>query len=626
MKLKNFFYLLLALPLAFAACEEDPDVQPVVLKLTSEVTMDFDANGGTGAITYTLENAVEGIKLKATCADEWVKELTPDEQVTFTVVKNETTEARETKIVVSYDKASFEVTVKQAAKAADEGNKDDDNNDEGNKDDDNKDDEGNKDDDNKDEGNKDDENQPGGIVFELVSEPVIEVSHKAATHYVEYKLEDPLKLSKIEFEDTAEWITKLEAEDGEISFKVAANKGEAREAKVVAKYGQKSIEFTVKQKEYVAPEPVITIQYEGDGVKLYHTASTGNLIPYSIEHTVEGGVLTVATDVDWITDVAIDQHITFSVTENEGEERTGIITVTYKTDKYTVEASVKIIQVQNGFDPNKEYGRMRLTKVIAEPIAAYTWKLQLWENDRLKGDMYTNIIVKMTEKNISHINDGTYRVFDGTILPGLNNMNSHYRINVSDINEAITDAELTMEIDKANEKAKFSGKFATNSVVMDFSWDGEVDGFSYEEVVTLDNYTQWSSFTINRDSSGNDDANFVIRGTSSEGSLTLYFDIYEYQYSGYSADVSSGATSEASLAAGTYTVGAFRGKPENKYVKIWYQAEGEKYCCAENCNVNGYALESGEVVVEIVGSQYKVSFNVVDILGQTWVGEAMYSK
>ena len=134
MKLKNFFYLLLALPLAFAACEEDPDVQPVVLKLTSEATMDFDANGGTGAITYTLENAVEGIKLKATCADAWVEDLTAGEQVTFTVVKNETTEARETKIVVSYDKASFEVTVKQAAKAADEGNKDDDNKDEGNKD------------------------------------------------------------------------------------------------------------------------------------------------------------------------------------------------------------------------------------------------------------------------------------------------------------------------------------------------------------------------------------------------------------------------------------------------------------------------------------------------------------
>ena len=120
MKIKNLFYLLLALPLAFAACEETPEPTPnqkeAVLTLTSDAVLNFDAEGGEAEITYTLENAVEGTELTATCEAEWVK-VAAGEKVRVTVEANEG-EAREAKVVVAYGDKNFEVAVKQAAKEA----------------------------------------------------------------------------------------------------------------------------------------------------------------------------------------------------------------------------------------------------------------------------------------------------------------------------------------------------------------------------------------------------------------------------------------------------------------------------------------------------------------------------
>lgn len=127
MRIRNLFYLLLALPLVFAACEPDTPEQNVekkaVLILTSEATMEFTAEGGQGVITYTAKmeevtrtSPVPEPEVKATCEVAWVENLTVAENITFDVAVNEG-EARETKIVVTYSDKSFEVAVKQAAKA-----------------------------------------------------------------------------------------------------------------------------------------------------------------------------------------------------------------------------------------------------------------------------------------------------------------------------------------------------------------------------------------------------------------------------------------------------------------------------------------------------------------------------
>lgn len=124
MKLRNLFYLLLAMPLAFAACEETPEPTPgpgpgpddkePVLTLTSEATLNFGAEGGEGVIAYTLENEVEGTEVTATCNADWVTNITVAENIKFNVAVNEGP-ARDTKVKVAYGAKNFEVAVKQAA-------------------------------------------------------------------------------------------------------------------------------------------------------------------------------------------------------------------------------------------------------------------------------------------------------------------------------------------------------------------------------------------------------------------------------------------------------------------------------------------------------------------------------
>lgn len=119
--MKKLFSILAICALALTSCnkpddEPKPLVKEPVLTLTSEATMSFPAEGGEGAISYTLENGVEGTAVVATCDAEWIGDLTVAETITFSVTANET-EARETKVVVTYDDKSFEVAVKQAAKS-----------------------------------------------------------------------------------------------------------------------------------------------------------------------------------------------------------------------------------------------------------------------------------------------------------------------------------------------------------------------------------------------------------------------------------------------------------------------------------------------------------------------------
>ena len=117
MKLRNLFYLLLAMPLFVAGCSENGEITyPDAINLypTSETTLSFEAQGGRGAITYNLENAPEGAVATAVCNAEWITDLTSGASITFNVAANKG-EARSTKITVVYKTDLFEVAINQAA-------------------------------------------------------------------------------------------------------------------------------------------------------------------------------------------------------------------------------------------------------------------------------------------------------------------------------------------------------------------------------------------------------------------------------------------------------------------------------------------------------------------------------
>ena len=114
--MKKLFLLLSVCLLAFAACEPTNSKTDVnaELTLTSEQLLNFDAAGGSGIITYTLENVKEGTLPTVKSDAEWVTDLTVAETITFNVAANDTTEDRAAIIFVEYDKQNFSVDVKQS--------------------------------------------------------------------------------------------------------------------------------------------------------------------------------------------------------------------------------------------------------------------------------------------------------------------------------------------------------------------------------------------------------------------------------------------------------------------------------------------------------------------------------
>ena len=217
MKLKNLFYLLLAMPLAFAACNETEEPQPQPepekkpsLTLTSDATMAFEAAGGEGTITFVYDfTDVDEAMVNIECAADWI-EVADQIQAyaasfTFAVAENEEAEAREAVVKATIGDLYFEVTVKQ-------------------------------------EGKKE---TPKAPVFELVSEDVMEFGQEQALGTIEFKLENPVAGVEVEAKANAAWVSNVTVKENTIEFVVAANDGAAREGKITATYGMLEFKVTV---------------------------------------------------------------------------------------------------------------------------------------------------------------------------------------------------------------------------------------------------------------------------------------------------------------------------------------------------------------------------------------------
>ena len=551
---------MLALPLAFAACEEPnvdgPDqpqpgdeVKDPVLTLTSFDEINFEAIGGQGEIKYTLENTVEGTILTAACEAEWVADLTVGETVTFTVAANEETEGRETKIVVAYGELSFEVAVKQAGKAE----------------------------------------APKTPEFKLTSDEVMEFGQDSAIGTITFELVNPVAGASVTAKSNAAWVKNFavrEAE-GEIAFEVEANTGAAREAKITATYGMLEFKVTVKQAEYVAPDPELIIDSAND--EFEYEGGNGE-IAFHVKNAVEGVEATATSNVEWIKiGSCTNELVSYEVVLNEVEAvREGVITVVYGD----IEQEVKIKQYFKGYDPNVTYATFNIIEVRATATSSTTWDLILFEEDPILGEMFTRISVKLPEANGFYITEGTYSMADGSILRNNSNVettgNSYYRYNGS--GAAITDATLTMNIDKENEKAHFYGKFNTADGEYTFEWNGAVDGFMYEDLGDA-GITNWSDFYIY---SQWGDCKYIVGEASG-----VKVEFYLHKLGGSASDA---------LAAGTYSVGDWEYETTRDYVE-------------NTSKINNVKLQNGgTITITEVAEGYKFVFDVTDANGTSWKG------
>ncbi len=561
--MKKLFYLLLALPLAFAACENTEEPKPqvekeAVLTLTSEATMEFAAEGGEGVITFTAEwkdvtrnSPVPAPEVEATCAADWVENLTVAENITFTVAANEA-DARETKVVVTYGDKSFEVAVKQAAKG--------------------------------------EEPKPNIPVFEAVT-ATVEYEWNVTMGEVEFKLENPIEGVEVKAKSGAMWISQVQVKENKIVFALAENKGEAREGKITAEYGMlPAIEFTVKQGAYVAPAPVVTIAEES--VALAYDATEGSFT-YTVENPVEGVVAEATTDAQWLSNlVAADGTVSFTTSVNEGFVREATITVTYG------EASDSIVVKQGaaGQDPDLDYYAYGIYTFEVKPRTASVWDIVMSEMHTERGQMFTRITVQLSEDNTGLIPTGEYSTEDGSILVNTSTDNSLSTWRYNSTATDITFCELYVENDLEAHTSYIEGMFQVGNEVYGFSYEGAVDGFMYEELGE-EGVTNWTSFSSRY---AYEDC-YILSGNAEGFTIELY--IHEM-----------GVTSSnhgTAPAVGTYPV------------LNWMFSTSENYCEGTNggSKVNGIYLKSeGEVVIEEAADGYTVTFNVVDSNGTAWKG------
>ena len=555
--MKKLFYLLLALPLAFVACEEpeqgtDKPVEKTPVLNVTETTLDFDAKGGAGVINYTVENAVEGTEVEATCEAAWVTDLTVAETITFNVAANDG-EAREATIVVTYGELSKSVAVKQAAKG--------------------------------------EEPKPNTPVFEAVTSTV-EYEWNTTMGQVEYKLENPIEGVEVKAKSDVMWISQLQAKDGKIIFALAENKGEAREGKITAEYGMlPAIEFTVKQGAYVAPDPVVTITEES--VALAYDATEGSFT-YTVENPVEGVVAVATTDAEWISNLtAADGTVSFTTSVNEGFVREATITVTYG------EASDSIVVKQGAANqnPDLDYYAYGIHTFEAQARTADTWDIIMSELHTERGQMFTRITVKLSEDNTGLIPTGEYSTEDGSILvnSATNNGYSTWRYNSTATD--ITICELYIENDLEAHTSYIEGTFQVGNEVYGFSYEGAVDGFMYEELGE-EGVTNWTSFS----SRYSFEDCYILSGNAEGFTIELY--IHEM-----------GVTKNnhgTVPAVGTYPL------LDRMYSTSENYCEGANNGASK---VNGIYLKSeGQVVIEEVAEGYKVTFDVVDNNGTAWKG------
>ncbi|MBQ5737815.1 MAG: BACON domain-containing protein [Alistipes sp.] len=118
--MRKFIYLLLALPLFIAGCSNDPEtLAPEQLTITLPAKgLTFDAEGGIGAIAYTITNAAEDATVEVTCDADWVTNIKINKNIVFSVLPNDDAE-RSAQMTISYKDQSFTVDIMQVGQVYD---------------------------------------------------------------------------------------------------------------------------------------------------------------------------------------------------------------------------------------------------------------------------------------------------------------------------------------------------------------------------------------------------------------------------------------------------------------------------------------------------------------------------
>ena len=166
----------------------------------------------------------------------------------------------------------------------------------------------------------------------LTSDEVMNFKAEGGQGLIDYTLVNAKEGVEFASECEADWISDFVFGE-DITFVVAENEGEAREAQIVITYAEASMEVTVKQaqksEEPRPTAPAIVISSENP-MEFDMNGGIGT-INYTIENPIAGVSLAAKASADWIANTTVQsEKVVFQVLANKVEEaREGKITLTY---------------------------------------------------------------------------------------------------------------------------------------------------------------------------------------------------------------------------------------------------------------------------------------------------------
>lgn len=419
--------LFVAMSLALTACDKAPveEQKPVKFEVTSEASVEIEAEGGDLVIEYTIENPKAGATVMATTEADWIKETAEsyatDGKIALLVELNEKESSRMATIEVRYDTFVKSVSVKQLGATP---------------------------------------VSPDAPVLSIEKSSV-EASVEGGSYSVAYSVENAAEGVEPVATTEAEWITELKAEAGAISFVVAVNEAfESREAVVSVAYeGAKSVEFKVKQEARMRPELII------GNSELEVAASGGEYsITYAIIDPVEGESLKLTADQEWVTALAATYSIMVKVEANESSEPRQS---TLKVEYLGVEPH-EVVITQAGKQEEVQTEAIKINSV--ELMGDYGDELEIWFYS--DDDCYIFDVHKGLQNGV--LPDGTYSIADGT-------MSKKYCTH-GNYSVQATIKEATLTVSSNGNGSTFNIIWVYNDVNYTIDWTGKVLGFNYSNL------------------------------------------------------------------------------------------------------------------------------------------------
>ena len=544
------------------SCEATISQKPLVeenkpaLSLKSEATMKFAAEGGNGTIKYEIINPAEGTELKATCEAAWVSgiNVATKGEIAFAVAANETYEARNAKVKVAYGELSFEVAVEQAAAAKPE--------------------------------------------LTLKSEATANFKAEGGNGEFTYELKNAVEGTTLATDCKAEWISKIaiDEKNSKVTYTVAANEGEAREAKIALTYGDLKVEVTVKQEAFVK-EPELAIV--GDITVQSYTAEGGNgEFAYTLTNPVEGTTLNVSIEnqSNWITINSTENgKVSYTVAANSSEEvRQDFIVLTYGS----LSAKMRINQL--GAEPEIQEEATKLTFTTAELAKSenggiFTIKFSTADNATLSipfNSAEDKYLAAATYK--AGVSDNEFVYSNTKVTVGEN----EYVFNQDGLNTKSNNVVVDLAADNTYTFTFNNLVFGNNEYLATGEWSGKIEGLGIfeeeEEEVFEPTHTAYE----------------WMWGGHSTHSWRKY---YTVAGEGFSLQVlfCEDVATESSLVAGKYQWNS----------TTFMSPEEPELFSTLSFNIDGkpsVAVDSGEAVVKVEGEEYTINLTLDGRDGNTY--------